>query len=625
MRVVPVRLPCNMRTHGQASRWRRTRVSRVRRTPLVGSATLAVLLSLTLLGTAGAAPAEAAPATDRWRTFSDAMADPWPELQREDGSFIDYVGHRKIRYGDAMMGYALLQSGIRDRDRSEIDAGLRGVGRAVRNKQWGGSISAFEAMAIAAAYRLARSRMPDDRGFRAEQSDWAHWLRTRAKTKTLERSGYFNHHLVEAVAVLEVLETGLHSSSRGSILANRAGSRRKAERIVNEVLPSIARKTTRKVRGYDTAMIADPPTMPLAYHGLATGFLARGIDLMGRRASSRARDTLRKALNASWMFAGPDGHLAYYGRSNEEAWALGFTSFAAERVAPRLRSSDAARMRNLSERALTRMRVRHGIGPKGLWIVPALREDLFAGRRALDSYANAPAFAGLAMVAVNWSLDDRKSYGDYGSSRRPPADVLLAGRDSELGVTRRASTWYAVKTAPRENADLRYDFGVLALKRRGGGGWHDAMPVRPTSRSDDPMDSAGPILLRDGRRGVPVGTSASLRRDGSLSVRMNFVSRSAGVLARGVAMQFKPTGCGVRLDVRGRRGDRFEYSGFFSRPPRHVAGTLRDPRLTLSASGPTTSRVEGNLHSATDPNVWRGRLTAAPNSGGVARFSLCGA
>ena len=45
------------------------------------------------------------------------MAEPWPDLQNADGTFPDYVEGGApgfgARYGESMLGYGLLRTGVR--------------------------------------------------------------------------------------------------------------------------------------------------------------------------------------------------------------------------------------------------------------------------------------------------------------------------------------------------------------------------------------------------------------------------------------------------------------------------------------------------------------------------------
>ena len=59
-------------------------------------------------------------------------------------------------------------------------------------------------------------------------------------------------------------------------------------------------------------------------------------------------------------------------------------------------------------------------------------------------------------------------------------------------MVRRGDLWFAVRAAAKTAADdLRYDFGLVALKTSSGaGGWVDVVRPRPHTRTGP--DSAGP-------------------------------------------------------------------------------------------------------------------------------------
>ena len=87
-----------------------------------------------------------------------AHAAPWPGLQRADGSFEERL--RRGRYGESVLGLALLESGLRDGDRRRVNAGLGGLRWAIERPYLrDGQPSVFEAFAVAAGYNLARERM----------------------------------------------------------------------------------------------------------------------------------------------------------------------------------------------------------------------------------------------------------------------------------------------------------------------------------------------------------------------------------------------------------------------------------------------------------------------------------
>ena len=63
-------------------------------------------------------------------SLAAAMAKPLPALQQADGHFQSALGGGS-RYGDALVGYALLQHGLRTRSTAFEESGLRGVSYAL--------------------------------------------------------------------------------------------------------------------------------------------------------------------------------------------------------------------------------------------------------------------------------------------------------------------------------------------------------------------------------------------------------------------------------------------------------------------------------------------------------------
>src|SRR3954449_5430854 len=54
------------------------------------------------------------------------LTAPWPRLQKQDGRFRSLVGGG-TRYGEAMLGYVLLDVGRRTHDRRLVSSGLRAL------------------------------------------------------------------------------------------------------------------------------------------------------------------------------------------------------------------------------------------------------------------------------------------------------------------------------------------------------------------------------------------------------------------------------------------------------------------------------------------------------------------
>ena len=499
------------------------------------------------------------------------MAGPWPGLQFPDGTFPDYLhgdlAPRSTRYGEAMLGYGLLATGLREADSETIDAGLRALRWFVRQTDLQRDHpSVFAHAAVASAYNLARREAASRPLFAGARDDWERWLRRVRLLWLPATTHYANKYLVEAVAVLELLDAELEAGATGTVLDQRADARRRAEHLVNEHVPALAERGAFAVGDKRAYFLSDPEGgNPLAYQGLSFGMYARALALLGATASEPARTTLRLVGRASWGLMGPDGDVAYAGRSQEQAWALALTAYGAE-AAVELAGASAAAHRPLARRALTRLRDEHGTGPRGLFLTPSLREDLRDHGRGVDSYAGVIGYAGLTLVAANWATDVRDE--DGAPPDAPPADPLAARYALEpektgFAVVRRPRLWFAVRTAAKTVADdLRYDFGLVALKApRGDGRWGDVLRPRPYTHHG--ADSAGPVLRRSAGPGLPAGERLAVAGDGTVVVHGGFRTLGGEWLRRGVAFRFEPDGDRVRLAFPTQRGDRFKFSAFF--------------------------------------------------------------
>ena len=559
----------------------------------------------------------------RWSDLAQAMAEPWPDLQNADGTFPDYVqgGQPGVsaRYGESMLGYALLHTGVRVDERSFIDAGLRGVSYAVDHPELQRDRpSVFEDLAVASAYNVCRRQLADYRPFQRRRDAWEHWLRRSHMTRLDNTDHFVNKQVVETAGVLELLRTGVHSSLPEATLGGqRDHARSLAIDLVNHRVPTIADQDAVDVDGTETLVLSDPPSYPLAYHALSCGMFARAVDRLGDLATSSGRDALRQMMRASWWLTGPDGDLAYMGRSQEQAWALPATSYAAEiaAAAPGSDAAEDARFRALSARALERLADAYPIGPTGLWIVPALARDPVAGLRGLDHYAGASVYCGLTLVALNWLI------GALGTRDVAPGEIgadtagaaTLSRGEAQLALVRDDDAWFAVKRACSRADfpdDLRYDFGLIALKGPAGGGWHDVMPIRP--RTEQQRDSAGPVLQGAGGPGFPHGQSMTVA-NGTVTVTGGFLSANGDWRRRNAAFAFAPVaGGGVRLRFPAQAGDEFEYSVFFvdgGAAPQSDATSVFDATLRASSDALQSVAFEDGYASDAEPKLVRARMT----------------
>jgi hypothetical protein len=566
----------------------------------------------------------AAATADDTAALTRDIAVPWPELQREDGSYYDYLKpYGGGRYSEAMLGLALLQVGLREGDERFVSSGLRGVGFALAHgDRQAADPSVFETFALATAYNVARGRLTGDPRFEALRAAWEDWLRrVRPVFLGRPRGAFFNKHLVEACAWLELWATGLRSTDPAGVLFDPQRSARVAIRYVNRDVPRLTSRSRGVVWGRSARLLADPAPAPLAYHALSLGLLARAVDRLGPLASPAAHRTLAEAAWGTWGVMGPDGDVAYTGRSQDHVWALAYTAYGSALAAPAAGTASGD-LQAVAERALERLRRRHPLTPLGIAIAPALSPGSARAAAAMDVYADAAAYAGLTLVALDW-LAGRGGVGPHAggslAANRPGAGVLRAPGGG-LGLLRAGGVWLAVRSAADERGDLRSDFGLVALKRSVGTAWEDILPTRP--RASDPA-GAGPIRIEGANRLAPVGRG--LTADGRrIRVTGSFGDGSAAASSR-MALTVSPTACGALLRWPAPPGSRHELSVFFA-PPFELR---REGRRALTAgtqvvrtSGPATATVEPGYVSARDPELARARVSFRHGRARVAAVTI---
>jgi hypothetical protein len=589
-----------------------------------------VLAGAAVLAALAATPAPAA-GPRSWEALAGEMAAPWVALQRADGSFPDYVlrtaGGRGTRddYGEAMLGYGLLEAGIRTRDDALIAGGARAVTYTAARPERRRNIAMFRNVALAGAYNLARERIPEHPEFTRARATWERRLRGMRLDRLLHGT-VTNKTLVEAVAVLELLRSGLRSRDRRVLTAGPVGSPARAAVLADPgrsrrlVMDLLARRLPRAAAPFDRrdgragrlSMLGDYPNLPLAYHALATGFLARAVELLGPDAPARARRLLREAAGASWALAAPDGDLSYFGRSQEQAWTLSLSAYGAE-VAAGSAGPAVGRLQALSERAVGRLDGAYTVGPDGLFVVPALAQDLRRGVRALDSYAAAASYSGLTLVALNWAIAAPGAAAPpAGTGADSDGSFVLGTGRATFAAVRAGDVWFAVKQAHAPEDDLRSDFGLVALKvRAGDGSWQDLLPLRP--RVEGRRDSAGPILRRGRRRALPEGRALRVNAAGRVGVTAGYRA-----LRRRVAITFRPSACGVEIALRGRSGDEWELSWFLPGPVRVEERSISGQGREIAFDRPARTSLERGYSSATEPALTRARARLAPAAGRLA-------
>jgi hypothetical protein len=529
-----------------------------------------------------AAPARA-DSGPQWGAIAGRIAAAMEDLQEPDGTLPDYLSPSAQPYSEAMVGYGLLQHGLRRGDGRATAAGLHALGETVEPGVRGGPRldSVFKQLAVASAYRLASERLPGDPAFEAERPALEAWLRqVRPVHLTGTTGAAGNKHLVEAVADLELVDSGLTGSEPGTIAAEPQAALARVLALVDTRWPAMVEAQSRPGPFGPTAVVSDPPSHPLAYHALALAMYDRVIALLGPAATGRARSALAAMARGSALLAGPDADLAYWGRSQEQSWALALTAAGADAL-----TADGAPGRRRAERLRARTALRvdtvHGFGPFGVWIVPALRDDPAAGRAAMDDYAANGVYNGLTLVGAEWTLAGLPD-GEYRVPVGLPPAPLGAdtsgawriGRGAAtFAVSRHRDSWFAVRMRAgtgTHRGDPRYAFGLMAAKRRGASGWHDVVAAAP--RPLGGAEAAGPsLVLPDGTLAVPYGSRMRTARDGRITVIGGFRTADGRVVRHGVRFVFAPrSGGGVAVSLRVRRRDVIEVADF-----RRAPGSVR--------------------------------------------------
>jgi hypothetical protein len=563
-----------------------------------------------------AAPASAAPPSS-WAEQADEIAAPWPGFQEADGRFRDYVLARdpsdgRDDYGEPMLGYGLLLTAARTGDAAKADAGLRALEYSLDHPARSPSTQVFHQLAVASAYNLARERFGSHPVFQRARSRWEDVLRQIAVYR-IGRRDVTNKSIVESVLLLELVRSGLSSSEQGAALHDNAATLALVKRFLGTGLPRAAKPYESGGR----AVLGDLPLLPPSYHALSVGMLARAVSLLGAEASSKARSLLRRAANASVAATAPDGSVAHHGRSQEQAWTLTLTAYGAELAALQPgASSRAAGYRGLSRRVLERLDDAYSSGPEGFLVTPSLARDIEDAIPGIDEYAAAAPYVGLTLASLEWAIAQA---GD-GSAGRIGADrsgsYVLGTGPGSWATARTGHVWFAVKRSRTSVRDLRYDFGLVALKVREGGRWRDVLPLRP--RTVAGAESAGPAL-----GSVPADGTQLLRGKGSRIVARGGFRTAAGRWVRRAAFTFAPVSCGVRLTFPGRAGDRYSYSGFFRRSVARSGRAVQDSDQRIRFDSAPALSLFGEFASGADVGLVRGRARFGRSRPGTVAIEIC--
>jgi hypothetical protein len=645
--------PERLRARREAARIRRRAQIRRRRAGALGVIAVLGLVIGTLVAvmTGGAKPAPADP-DDHWRDLVYDIAAKWPGLQTRDGWYRDYIYgggksycYRPIcranlgnaRYGESVLGYGLIQVGLREGDQRLVDSGIKAITSVVTQPRLQREFpTAFEGMAVAASYNLLRVQLPGNLRFVEAKPAWERFIRRQPVLSTFFRvpdtPRYGNHFLVEALEVLEMQRTGLRSSDPQAVVGpNLPRWKTLVMRLLNTRVPDRAREGSIRVDGQPAWIHSDPPDNPLAYFGLSAGLYARAVELLGNDSRRLTQRPIVNAANAAVWLMAPDGDLSYSGRSMAESWAYSGIALATEVASNRVERGSAtqAAYRGVAESAVERLRERYGNGPHGWWILPGLRES-DAPYRGIDRYNGAVAFAGLTLVTLNWALDERDSsrgarrIGAIGSDR--DSAVALGQGDGRFAAVRKGDVWFAVrrKSSSKRRTDLRYDFGLIALKVLDDGKWLDV--VRPRPKTSLPYDSVGPTLRVGRNIGLPRGERMRVR-PGKVVIAGGYRDPKRVWLRRGRTWTYEAIDCGVRMTFFAEKGETYVYSVFV--PSDAARPVLRGRSLIAGRSTvrfsvrPYLMTLRGGYASSADQSLNRVRLTFRAPISDVVSITTC--
>ncbi|MCK9249210.1 MAG: hypothetical protein M0P31_09590 [Solirubrobacteraceae bacterium] len=583
------------------------------------------------------------PIADLARHMAMSDARWWGDHQKADGSFVERLDRSRARngYGRLMLGYGMYRTAAllpaTDPDRGPlVDGGRRAV-IWVNN----GASEGFRALAILA---LLRDVAPGS----AEVRAWAaRYLRrftvtqvgARARGCKLKPSCYTNLKLVEALDILQLLDTDLTSTVPGSRLATRSASRRWARDIVNVRIPRVAdgRLRMRTPRGVTSgSVLSDPPNNPLAYHALSTWLLATAVEQLGPSARPQAVKALRRTLDALTALVGPDGDISWYGRGQAQVWTVAMTAAAGAQGARYFARRDPIRARRylaLTRLALERLRDRHRKPTGLLALVDTQRLTDGASTtiphrndtRGIDKYAGDVVYGGLGQLAL-WqaidALDDLDPTMAHGDLPVEGELRVLDPKATRMAVVRHEDVWFAVHAENQHRTDLRYDAGLLRLKRRGPDGiWTDLLAARPRTETDTRTLTAAPAMVWRDRFAYPVGTRMQVTSTGRVIVRGGYRLSRTRWLRRGITWTYEPLSNGLKLTVRGLpRGARLRHRVFATEGGLRVtaADDLRADNAIVSFRPRPRRRfkiVEGRFHSAPLPNLSLANVTTGNDRG----------
>ena len=535
---------------------------------LAGALALVALLAWVAFGRGDGYPE---PGDPRLHGFVEDVAERWRRHQAKDGRYLDPVnGIAASGYGSAMIGYAQLTSPDDEAQRQGFDAIRFGLSEPSDSR------GVFDQLILARAYNWSRRHLSDHEEWEKLHDRWRGDLERTADVFFFRQGAwvdcfkddncYSNHEMVEAMADLELLRTGLEGKGEKAKLRDREALRERSLRLIGVLADRAAGRAAYTERQRGLGLLSDTGPYPLGYHVLSTAWLAMAVDSLGEDAPKLARDVLRRSLDTMAAFMGPDGDLAYVGARYEQVWVLAAAMYAARVGAQEFgRESDAGRRYEAAgQRAFDRLRRLHPLEASGLRVGT---RPLAGTYRGIDG-ALIPSNG----LAVFFLREASRIEAGPAAEELPPDRAGHAFGDpahARMAVRRSGDLWWAVRARPRlpvdpaRGPDQRFDSGVVGLKARVGGRWRDLIEPRPRTVAKQ-IHSSGPVMLGPGGEvGYMWGDRIELR-DGGVDVVGGFrtrdevhVSQPGEWLREDVTFRYRPAGGGLTLTWDAQAGERF--------------------------------------------------------------------
>lgn len=408
---------------------------------------------------------------------------------------------------------------------------------------------------------------------------------------------YNNLKLVDAVASLALVRTGLTSPLPGTRLADPPATERAARRFLGTRLLAAQRPDAR-ITGADTAaVLSDPSRNPLAYHALSTAMLMRAVRL---GAPSGARTAARRALWALVGLADPRGTVAWMGRGQEHTWTYAATVYAALAGAAAFADDAAlaARLRRLAHLAVAELGAREG--KLGFAVVGGPPRASLAGA---DKSQNTVVCNGLTLAFLHLAVSEAAPGPMEPLPSEVPGSTAVDPTAAGVAAVRGAHTWFAVHRAATHPRDARYDVGLLMAQMLVGDTWRQVVGQRPNTDKGTRLPTSGPVLLRGGRALLPAGRLTA--RAGSIVLSGAWSGGGDRVSA---TWRYTATRRGVTLRTPCPAGARLRMIEWAPEARPHARGLVLPGRV-LDFSAPVRARrLAGRFASASHERLIGMRL-----------------